>query len=895
MQTKREIFRFVQLRNVPQGNAAGRPPTPGDEDKPTPKERTLKFRIVEVERLKNLAAEDPKAAREEARPYLREVKQNQQVFSLFMTAARKAQTMTHIDVSELKRQNRKALKKLGLGPSALLRLQNVATRGYGVLLLMGASGDALLDAGEATIRGLEISRQLYADEANEQDVVDISHAAIEVNGLTRDAPLKQLTKKDDMPIPAPRRVGSSFMTDQTSRRAKLVPYNGRMLRIGTQSMLSSTLTMGSVPTSVGQPRKVSVGDLILTKEIEVRYNYADIAHIENVMQTESRARTHQIQTSNETVDFEEAEIVETSVIELKTTEQYELSEAISSATGKSTSMSASAGFSASYGPVSATASGTVSSSSTKLDSMSRASNYSREVVENSVNELSSRIKTSRRYTSKLVVTERNRHAFDNTYGPGHVVGVYRYIDREVDLQTINFGERLMLEFIVPEPAANLVHALANTTPPGVILEEPIELEKLPEDIMPHDYQDLLEDYPAASFPAPPSELIKVPASIKIDALDKTEYKDDEFNNNESPDKGEPKLGFTTGTVSVAIPDGYQLEKLRVTVAFTERISNSGDWWHNEWIRLACDGSIKTFSNKADAQGDFEHVYTMSPTTREGDIEIAWGSQYRRGIAVSISAECKRTVSGLADWQLTVWNAANQAYLADKRAYDSQLSYVQSTQNSFEDSPLANREKERRELKRAALTMLTEQDFSLFGSISFPPAPGVPTIDTSEAYAEGEYIRFFEEAVEWSNMAHVLYDYAWAGQSRWIELLGRDASDLEHEKFLQAGAAKITVPVLPGYEFAVLDFLQNGNIWDGEGDPPIDSDHPLTDLVSEMVKEPRDIGTEVIDEYTVTLPTNLVMLQQGPDLNNPETPGPIVTPPIVVTGSTEDEDVDDLAN
>jgi len=888
MKTEREIFRFVQMRNVTQSKTAVPTPAPTPDDRPKPEDRILKFDFEEIERLKKLAAENPEVARREALPYFEEVRDNQNVFARFIAGAREAQTLPSVDIEFLKVQNRRALKQLGMDRTALERMRTIAALGYGALLASGAKGEALLGAGEASIRGLQISLELNTDKVSVQDVVEIAHAGIEVNGLTRDTPGFLRSTEKDTPRPIARKITSPF-APVVSGKAKLIPYNGRLLRIGGQPVPSSAIAAGSVPTSVGVPRKLSVGELMLTQEVAVRYKYADIAHIENVMQTESRARIHEIRTSDETADFEETEVAETSVNELKTTEQHDLAESINALTGKSTTLSASAGFTASYGPVSAAASGSVSSTSTSINSMSRATNYSREVIENSVNELSSRIKTSRRHTSKLVVTERNRHGFDNTWGPGHVIGVYRYINREVDLETINYGQRLMLEFVVPEPAANLVYALANTAPPGVIIEEPVELKKLPEEIRPGNYQELLADYPAASFPAPPATSIKVPASINVEALDKTEFKDDEFEDEENPDRGEPKLGYASGAISVTIPNGYRLNQLRVTVAFAERRANDTDWWHKEYIRLACDGTIKTFLNYADAQGDYEHTYIMSPTKIEGDIEIAWGSKYRRGAAISISAECELTEAGRAEWQLSVWNAANQAYLADKRAYDSQLSYLLSTQSSFEDSPLANRDKERRELKRAALTMLTRQDFSLFGSVSFPAAPSAPSIDTDEALAEGEYIRFFEEAIEWSNMAHQLYDYAWAGRGRWIDLMGRNASDLEHQKFLQAGAAKITVPVLPGYEFAMLDFLQNGRIWDGEGDPPVDSGHPLTELVSEMVEEPRDLATEVIDEHTVTLPTNLVMLQQGPDLNDPETPGPIVTPPIVREEIEEDQD------
>jgi hypothetical protein len=54
----------------------------------------------------------------------------------------------------------------------------------------------------------------------------------------------------------------------------------------------------------------------------------------------------------------------------------------------------------------------------------------------------------------LETEETNLHGFDNTgAGSKNVVGVYRYVDQVQDAWMENYGKRLMLEFLVPEPAA----------------------------------------------------------------------------------------------------------------------------------------------------------------------------------------------------------------------------------------------------------------------------------------------------------------------------------------------------------------------------------------------------------------------------------------------------------
>jgi hypothetical protein len=53
--------------------------------------------------------------------------------------------------------------------------------------------------------------------------------------------------------------------------------------------------------------------------------------------------------------------------------------------------------------------------------------------------------------------EKNEHGFDNKDGAGHVIGIYRWVDKCYQARLINYGRRLMLEFIVPEPDAFYLH------------------------------------------------------------------------------------------------------------------------------------------------------------------------------------------------------------------------------------------------------------------------------------------------------------------------------------------------------------------------------------------------------------------------------------------------------
>jgi hypothetical protein len=59
------------------------------------------------------------------------------------------------------------------------------------------------------------------------------------------------------------------------------------------------------------------------------------------------------------------------------------------------------------------------------------------------------------------------------------------------------------------------------------------------------------------------------------------------------------------------------------------------------------------------------------------------------------------------------------------------------------------------------------------------------------------------------MTYLFYPYQWAGRSRWAELAVRTSADPLHEAFLQAGAARVVVPVREGFEHTVARYLEDG--------------------------------------------------------------------------------------
>jgi hypothetical protein len=141
----------------------------------------------------------------------------------------------------------------------------------------------------------------------------------------------------------------------------------------------------------------------------------------------------------------------------------------------------------------------------------------------------------------------------------------------------------------------------------------------------------------------------------------------------------------------------------------------------------------------------------------------------------------------------------------------------------------------------------------------------------KACMNGSKIRFFENAFEWNNMTYVLYPYFWGRHARWISALHLTDPDLDFAAFLRAGAARVQVPVRPGFERAVAYFCQVGEIWEGN-DVPLIGDSLYVPIVEEITENlgKLDEGVpypEGSEPWEVTVPTSLVVVQNLEEIPN----------------------------
>jgi hypothetical protein len=560
-----------------------------------------------------------------------------------------------------------------------------------------------------------------------------------------------------------------------------------------------------VPTGHGDARILGIADLLVVEQDLLRYQLGEISYIQNVLRSELHARRFKTTDTIEQTQTTETEITTEKEQDLTSAERFELQTESQTVINENASKDAGITIHASYGPsVDVTANYNTSSSTSTQQSNSTATDYAREVTNKAVQRVQTRTLTRRTVTTINVIEEVNEHSFDNKSGTADIVGVYRYVDKVYRAQIVNYGKRLMLEFIVPEPAAFLRYALTSKPidtvsqvkpdPPGYCLADGVTFAPLQAtDIDRDHYLYWASKYGAADVTSPPLDTTIATASKKGP---------DSFAT--VPSSGDRKI--SSDLLDVTIPDGYLCQAARVNI-YGETQS----------------GLHKVVYQLQEQQGEYveppddQIVWTLQPTPT---LTVSINTIGFHNWEVVVTALCTLTNEKFQDWQLKTFGSIMNAYNDLKSSYDQaiQEAKLQASDTTVNGSdPLSNAIIQQTELRKGCIALLTAQRFDLFNAVVRNVAPyGYPEIDFARAKAQGEYVAFFEQSFEWNNMVYLFYPYFWGKKDDWVTVAQLTDTDPLFGQFLKAGAARVQVPVRLGFENAILTYLSTAEIWAGEG-------------------------------------------------------------------------------
>lgn len=674
--------------------------------------------------------------------------------------ARRGLVLSDKDVVGLSDETKGVLKKIGLEPS------NVDV----------AMATSLIEK-----QSSEISNQLYASRSSMRYMVNIGNILVPSDTLMGEMPTDHgdSTTEPGVPGICPP-VPSANETDEVT----VPPSNTH-----------------------GEARVLGVADLLIVEQELLRYELGEIAYIENVLKSEIRERQFRTTTTNEQSTLTETEVTEEKTKDLSSTERFELQTESEKVINENTSTEAGLTVNASYGPsVDATSNFNYTNSNSKQESNRASATFARDTTTRATNKVQKRTLERRFVRTVSEIEETNKHSFDNKGGTDNISGVYRFVDKVYLGQIINYGKRLMVEFIVPEPAAFLRYAKAKQPieaitqiqpePPGYCQNNTF-IPLLPQHINRENYLYWAGKYLAEDIEPPPSVTLVLSEKKNKDKI---------------PALAGEVQKLSSDAFDIPLTDGYLPLCASVNI-YGETQSGPQLQDHHIFVQVQ-DQQIKY----VEPDDVLAPLSLLQPTT--GKIPITINTNRFHNYEVVVSVWCIRSDEKFQQWQIKTYNSIMNAYNDRKSRYDNAIEAARIRAGYSQISgtnPFMNRECEKTELKKGCISLLTAQNFETFDAMKRNVAPyGYPEIAFADAQAEGRYIQFFENAFEWINMTYVFYPYFWGKKDDWITVSQISDDDPLYTRFLQAGAARVQVPVRPGFEHSLLHYLKIGRIWYGEG-------------------------------------------------------------------------------
>lgn len=616
-----------------------------------------------------------------------------------------------------------------------------------------------------------------------------------------------------------------------------VPVPSRLAKVGVAfAPIASRDYVGDpatpMPFGHGKIRPVGIGDLLMVKEHTLRYEGGELAHVENVLKSEHLSRQTRRLERTETTIMIEAETTREETRDTQTTERFSLRRETDDTIKTDTSTQAGVAVDAKYGPfVEVKANAGYTTSTATESAVKQAAEFSKDVVARSVSKLVERVLERRSVTTIKEFEETYTHGFDNTAGSGHISGFYQWIDKVLQAQVYNYGKRLLFDVTVPEPATNYILMQANAEAAHEPIDRPVPFTLTALQLHEGNYATWAQRYDATGVEAPPPPIKTVVKSF--DAVV-----------GQAPHS-------SSNSQSLAIDAGYQ----------ARYASFAYDYWAYSPARLG----VLIGSNWMDAIGSPRLYLDMAGEV--GAVAFAYEAYGVENLAATVEIFCTRTDEAYKAWLFKTHAAITQAYLAKQQAYEQAVEQARAAAGVAiaGQNPEFNRRIVASELQRQCLTLITGQQFDGFGALELS-SDGYAQPQLERSDEQMPYVRFFQQAFEWERIVYFFYPYFWGWKPGWKNRIMLDDTDPAFGDFLRAGAARVVIPVRPGFEGAITHYLETSELWNGGPPPDLSSSLyvPITREIAEATGAPGD-EAPIGEPWEVRVPTTLVRLRPNDDV------------------------------
>ncbi|PSK89538.1 hypothetical protein [Taibaiella chishuiensis] len=594
-------------------------------------------------------------------------------------------------------------------------------------------------------------------------------------------------------------------------------------------------------------KPLGIADYRRVEQTLICYKPGEVAHIENILKGEGKERSTRRLSQTEDTTILTTESEKTDERDTITTDRYQIEKEVGKVVQKDQSLAIGVSVQGSYGvtSVQATANFTTSNSSTQSDS--QATTYAKDVTSRALQRVIQ--KTSEQQIHRVLeeFEEINKHTLNNVGGADHIVGLYRWVDKIYEAKVVNYGRRLMFEFMVPDPGAFHRYAMSTPIASQVSIAKPLDpiadiqaiQQKFP-GIAPLKSADNIDRgnylFWAGLYNA---NVSAPPADYQVVAIGKSQTR--------VANDGTTSDAFSY--TDLIVPDGYKAMTAYISMVRGGSKNPSNVAWST--VNVGYNGYFVGNNGSLNASFALNNETGMIPVSVMGRMD-AFG--------LNVEVQCSCLPETMQNWKVKTFKAVMDAYEALLAQYNNAIAEVKSG-NGVEirgTNPAINRQIEQNELKKHSVRLLSSCTFVPSEAMQDRYGGGeYPDFDCCTAIRDGKYVQFVENCFDWQLMTYSFYPYFWSRKAQWKKIYQLDDADPVFLQFLQAGYARVVVPVREGFEQAALRFAADGTVWGG-GDAPGINDPYYVSLVDEMKKP---IGIVEGDPWQVRVPTTLTILQK----------------------------------
>ncbi len=578
----------------------------------------------------------------------------------------------------------------------------------------------------------------------------------------------------------------------------------------------------------------AVGELLMTRQQLIGYEPGEIAYIENVMKGErSEVKRRRLNRVGETFQNNEEQI-KTRKDEIGSGASNLLKETLKTIADNLVTTNYD-NFNATYGPPSTAKLSGGWSVETKPDpqipSKDDMYRFAKEVLNKTSGRVASTVNRLRNFTAIDETEETATCVIDNTNGSHNIRGVYRWLEKVYSAHVVNYGSRLMIEFLIEDPAFSYINAEFEST--GVELAKSV-----------HPFHLGIESY----------ENIDTENAAKLAAV----YNVDEI---EHPPAGKKIVSASMQNAcekQVVVPLGYKASKAVVLCMFPK---GTGDY-RVEGIVGKNPFSFESSGKQSDSVTfEMNDEDSTVPVIVMGNAIPSSPPAAPSNFIVTVEVECAPTEGLINEWKQSVYKSLTIGYENQKILYNNNVGHI--NEGDIMRSPSMNRGAERGELKKRCVNLMVGK---CLRNAPNNDKDGLSGFDVNAPH----YAGFFEQSFEWNEMTysfHVnLKDQAEDAKLKSLRQNICADNDPLFVNFLQADYARVLVPVSMPNAMPVLYYLSTGEVWRaGRSITPAHINH--VNVVDDIIKS--EAGRQYIEKespaWKVTIPTSMYVLQDSPEL------------------------------